>query len=102
MKYKKFIYDHTFDYGLSGIRPCDQKAWQKADMDFCLKAFENSMGDAVAMFNAVNIVQQHSPYAVANPKLEYSDYLTDCIMKNPEYQKIKTGMGMSKENSSQR
>lgn len=102
MQYKKFIYDHTFDYGLSGIRPCDQKAWQKADMDFCLKAFENSMGDAVAMFNAVNIVQQHSPYAVANPKLEYSDYLTDCIMKNPEYQKIKTGMGMSKENSSQR
>lgn len=102
MQYKKFIYTHTFDYGLSGIRPCDQKAWQKADMDFCLKAFENSMGDAVAMFTAVNIVQQHSPYAVANPKLEYSDYLTDCIMKNPEYQKIKTGMGMSKENSSQR
>lgn len=102
MQYKKFIYTHTFDYGLSGIRPCDQKAWQKADMDFCLKAFENSMGDAVAMFTAVNIVQQHSPYAVANLKLEYSDYLTDCIMKNPEYQKIKTGMGMSKENSSQR
>lgn len=102
LQYKKFIYDHTFDYGISGIRPCDQKAWQKADSNFCIQVFENNMGDVSAMFAAINTVQQHSPYATANPEVDYSEELTSIIMKNPEYQKIKAAQELSRENNLKR
>ncbi len=93
-QYKKYIYDHTFKYGVSGIRPCDQKSWQKADTDFCIKIFENSLGDTSAMFTAVNVVEQNSPYTAANPELDYTEILTANIMKNPEYQKMKQSVNV--------
>lgn len=102
LQYKKFIYDHTFDYGVSGIRSCDQKAWQKADSNFCIQVFENNMGDVSAMFAAINTVQQHSPYAAVNPEVDYSEELTSIIMKNPEYQKIKAAQELSRENNLKR
>lgn len=89
-RYKKFIYDHVFEYGYSGIRPCDEKAWQKADSDFCIQVLNEKMGSLPDMLEAANAVEKCSPYAVAHPDIDYADNITTYIMRSPEYQQIRS------------
>lgn len=88
-QYKKFIYDHAFEYGYSGIRPCDQMAWQKADSDFCINYFAESVEPSASIMDAISIVEKLSPYAAGHKDIEYGEQLTATITKEPTYQKAK-------------
>ena len=88
-QYKKFIYDHAFEYGYSGIRPCDQMAWQKADSDFCINYFSESVEPSASIMDAISIVEKLSPYAAGHKDIEYGEQLTATITKEAKYLKAK-------------
>ena len=88
-QYKKFIYDHAFEYGYSGIRPCDQMAWQKADSDFCIKCFSENTEVSANIMEAISVVDKISPYAAGHKDIDYEELLLANISKEPAYTKAK-------------
>lgn len=88
-QYQKFIYDHAFEYGYSGIRPCDLMAWQRADTDFCLKYFAENTELSTSIMEAISIVEKISPFAVGHKNIEYDELLADKISKEPAYKNAK-------------
>lgn len=87
-RYEKFIYDNALNFGLSSIRPADQKAWEKADKAFIMGQFEDALGNTAAMVTAAKIVQTHSPYAAIASTPFYAENLQKELMQTPEYKKI--------------
>jgi len=88
-QYEMHLYDHAVDYGLSSIRPCDQKAWEKADMKFLANVAEESRQDANQMQNAVETVQQYSPYVAVSDSNSYAMDLMKEVMKSQSYLDMK-------------
>lgn len=88
-QYEMHLYNHAVDYGLSSIRPCDQKAWEKADMKFLADVAEESRQDANQMQNAVETVQQYSPYVAVSDSNSYAMDLMKEVMKSQPYLDMK-------------
>ena len=87
-RYEKFIYDNALNFGLSSIRPADQKAWEKADKAFIMGQFEDALGNTAAMVTAAKIVQTHSPYSAIASTPFYAENLQKELVQTPEYKKI--------------
>lgn len=88
-QYEMHLYDHATDYGLSSIRPCDQKAWEKADTKFLADVAEESHQDAHQMQNAVETVQQYSPYVAVSDSKSYAMDLMKEVMKSKPHLDMK-------------
>ena len=88
-QYEQYLYNHAIEHGLSSIRPCDQKAWEKADTAFLTKVAEESRQDARQMQNATVTVQQNSPYAAISDNHNYAMNLMHNVMKSEPYLKMK-------------
>lgn len=88
-QYQKFIYDRAFEYGYSGIRPCDLMAWQKADADFCIKYFSENTEVSANIMEAISIVEKISPFAAGHKGVDYGEVLTAKITQDAGYQNAK-------------
>ena len=88
-QYEMHLYDHATDYGLSSIRPCDQKAWEKADMKFLATVAEESRQDTNQLQNAVETVQQYSPSVAVSDSNSYAMDLMKEVMKSQPYLDMK-------------
>jgi antirestriction protein ArdC len=87
-RYEKFLYDASIEYGLSSIRPCDQKAWQDADRAFIVQYAEDSLGSATALAMAACTVQELSPYTVISMDKSYGQNLGQEVLQSPVYKKM--------------
>lgn len=96
-QYEKYLYDHAVAYGLSSIRPCDQKAWEKADTAFLAKVAEESRHHDYSMKNATETVQEYSPYAAVSDKENYAMDLMQNVMKSQPYLEMKEQLKAERE-----
>lgn len=90
-RYQKFIYDNAIKYGLSSVRPNDQKAWQNADYGFILSEARNT-SNSLYLQLAVKTVQIYSPYVEICQKGNYAKNVSNLVLASPEYKELQCNL----------
>lgn len=67
--YAEDFHLRTYQFGLSGFTPTDQKGWHDADYIFAAKAVEAHQGNNLC--EIADTIQQNSPYAVISGDRNY-------------------------------
>lgn len=87
-RYKQFVYQKAFAYGLTSARPDNEEGWNKADKAFIMQYAQEHKYRASAVLEAGNAVQNHSPYMKITSEKNYGKDMAQDILKSAQYTEL--------------
>lgn len=87
-RYKQFVYQKSFTYGLTSARPDNEEGWRKADQAFIMQYAQEHKYRASAVLEAGNAVQNHSPYMKITSEKNYGKDMAQDILRSEQYTEL--------------